>query len=116
MSAPTPDSATSCGPFADWAGVYRHRGYWPRPITPGTKACHVREWQKPDSELSEATLVSWRAPALIEEQAYMSGLCAGRLRGTPTNPTCLASPSRERLRAWSPGNIEAMFIVLARVA
>ena len=45
--------------FAHWAGVYRRRGYWPRPITPGTKACHVREWQKPDSELSEATLASW---------------------------------------------------------
>jgi hypothetical protein len=26
------------------------------------------------------------------------------------------SPSRERLRAWSPGNTEAMFIVLARAA
>ena len=34
-------------------------GYWPRPITLGTKACHVREWQKPDSELPEATLASW---------------------------------------------------------
>jgi hypothetical protein len=45
--------------FADWAGEYRRRDYWPRPITLGTKACHVREWQKPDSELSEATLASW---------------------------------------------------------
>ena len=45
--------------FADWADVYRRRGYWPRPITPGTKACHVREWQKPDSELPEPTLASW---------------------------------------------------------
>jgi hypothetical protein len=45
--------------FADWAGLYRRRGYWPRPITQGSKACHVREWQKPDSELSEATLASW---------------------------------------------------------
>ena len=45
--------------FAHWADVYRRRGYWPRPITLGTKACHVREWQKPDSELSEATLASW---------------------------------------------------------
>jgi hypothetical protein len=48
--------------FARWAGVYRRRGYWPRPITPGTKACHVRDWQKPDSELSEATLASWLTP------------------------------------------------------
>ena len=42
--------ATEAPPiFAHWAGLYRQRGYWPRPITPGTKACHVREWQKPDS-------------------------------------------------------------------
>lgn len=116
MSASSPDSEAARGPFGYWAGVYRRRGCGPRPITLGTKACHVREWQRPDSELSDATLASWRAPALIEEQAYMSGLCAGRLRGTPTNPTCLASPSRERLRAWSPGNTEAMFIVLARAA
>jgi hypothetical protein len=45
--------------FTDWAGVYRRRGYWPRPITLGTKACRVREWQRPDSELPEATLASW---------------------------------------------------------
>ena len=45
--------------FADWAGVYRRRGFWPRPISPGAKACHVRDWQKPDSELSEVTLASW---------------------------------------------------------
>ena len=45
--------------FAHWADVYRRRGYWPRPITPSTKACHVRDWQKPDSDFSEATLTSW---------------------------------------------------------
>ena len=39
--------------------MYRRRGYWPRPITIGTKACHVRDWQKPDSELPDATLASW---------------------------------------------------------
>ena len=59
MSAPTPDIESAPGLFADWAEVYRRRGYWPRPITPGSKACHVREWQKPDSELSDATLASW---------------------------------------------------------
>lgn len=59
MSAPIPDSAAARGPFADWGGEYRRRGYWPRPITPGTKACHLREWQKPDSELPDATLASW---------------------------------------------------------
>jgi Bifunctional DNA primase/polymerase, N-terminal len=45
--------------FAHWAGEYRRRGYWPRPITLGSKACRVREWQKPDSELPAATLASW---------------------------------------------------------
>jgi bifunctional DNA primase/polymerase-like protein len=45
--------------FAHWASVYRQKGYWPRPITPGAKACRIREWQKPDSELSEAVLSSW---------------------------------------------------------
>ena len=59
MSAPTPDRGAARGPFADWAAVYCQRGYWPRPITLGSKACHVREWQKPDSELPEATLASW---------------------------------------------------------
>ena len=50
MSAP--DREATRGPFADWAGVYRRRGYWPRPITPGTKACHVRDWQKPDLRIA----------------------------------------------------------------
>jgi hypothetical protein len=59
VSAPAPDREAARGPFAAWAGVYRQRGYWPRPITLGTKACHVRDWQKPDSELSDATLASW---------------------------------------------------------
>jgi hypothetical protein len=44
--------------FAHWAGMYRRHGYWPRPITLGTKACHVRDWQKPDSDFSEAILTS----------------------------------------------------------
>ena len=52
--------ATEAAPvFAHWAGVYRRHGYWPRPITLGTKACHLREWQKPDTEFSDATLASW---------------------------------------------------------
>jgi Bifunctional DNA primase/polymerase, N-terminal len=59
MSDPTPNSEAAPGPFADWAHVYRRPGYWPRPITLGTKACYVRGWQKPDSELPEATLASW---------------------------------------------------------
>jgi hypothetical protein len=61
--APSAGPVATEGPsiFAHWAGEYRRRGYWPRPITPGTKACQVRAWQKPDSELSEATLASWLA-------------------------------------------------------
>jgi hypothetical protein len=45
--------------FADQAPVYRRLGYWPRPLTLGTKACHVRDWQTPDPEMSEARLASW---------------------------------------------------------
>jgi hypothetical protein len=59
MSAPNAGCEAAPGPFANWAEVYRRRGYWPRPITPGAKACHLRDWQTPDPELSEATLASW---------------------------------------------------------
>jgi hypothetical protein len=60
LTSSTSPAMTGAPPiFAHWAGVYRRRGYWPRPITPGTKACRLPEWQRPDSELSEATLASW---------------------------------------------------------
>jgi hypothetical protein len=45
--------------FAEWARVYRELGSWPRPITIGSKACHVPGWQKPDAELPAAALASW---------------------------------------------------------
>lgn len=45
--------------FAYWARIYRELGYWPRQISPNTKACHARDWQKPDYELHPATLASW---------------------------------------------------------
>jgi hypothetical protein len=61
--------------FAHWAGAYRRRGYWPRPITLGTKACRVREWQRPDPELSEATLASW-----LTSHAHLG---IGLLMGSP---------------------------------
>jgi hypothetical protein len=32
---------------------------WPRPVKLGTKACHVKDWQSPDSQLPEAALASW---------------------------------------------------------
>jgi hypothetical protein len=59
--------------FARWAGVYRERGYWPRPITPGTKACHLKDWQKPDSELANATLAS----LLTSNASFGIGLLMG---------------------------------------
>jgi hypothetical protein len=45
--------------FADWAPVYRQRGYWPRPVSPRTKACKIKDWQKPDLELPSTALASW---------------------------------------------------------
>jgi Bifunctional DNA primase/polymerase, N-terminal len=45
-------------PFAELAPIYRPR-YWPRPITIGSKACHVSGWQKPDAEIPAAELASW---------------------------------------------------------
>ena len=45
--------------FATWAAVYRERGFWPRPVKPGTKACYERGWQRPDSELSPDVLKGW---------------------------------------------------------
>jgi hypothetical protein len=59
MSASIPDIAVAQGPFADWAAVYRKVGYWPRPVTAGSKACHVPSWQRPDADISGAELASW---------------------------------------------------------
>ena len=59
MSTPNRDSEAARGPFADWANVYRQRGLWPRPVTSGSKACHVKDWQNQDSEIFEVTLASW---------------------------------------------------------
>ncbi len=47
--------------FADWVDVYRRRGYWPRPINIGTKACHLAGRQKPDDEIPADELASWIA-------------------------------------------------------
>jgi hypothetical protein len=46
-------------PFSEWVDTYRRRGLWPRPVKLGTKACHVKDWQSPDSQLPEAALASW---------------------------------------------------------
>jgi Bifunctional DNA primase/polymerase, N-terminal len=45
--------------FADWAPLYRNQGFWPRPILPNTKACHLAGWQKPDVEIPTEELASW---------------------------------------------------------
>ena len=45
--------------FADWATAYRQLGYWPRPITLGSKACHLKDWQRPDSEILPAEREAW---------------------------------------------------------
>ena len=45
--------------FAHCAPVYRELGYWPRPITIGSKACHIAGWQRPDHEIPAAELASW---------------------------------------------------------
>jgi hypothetical protein len=47
--------------FAEWASPYRERGFWPRPISPKSKACHMRDWQTPDGELSVEVLQGWLA-------------------------------------------------------
>ena len=59
MSSSIPDAVPARGPFADWAGLYRERGFWPRPITLGTKAPHIPGWQRPDHEIAPADLASW---------------------------------------------------------
>ncbi len=45
--------------FASLAPLYRARGYWPRRITPGSKACYDAAWQKPDSEQPPERLQDW---------------------------------------------------------
>jgi Bifunctional DNA primase/polymerase, N-terminal len=63
------------GPFAGFAPVYRQRGLWPRPITIGSKACHIAGWQRPDDEISAAALSSWTSK--------YGDLGIGLLMGTP---------------------------------
>jgi len=45
--------------FAKHAQVYRALGAWPRPVRPGTKACHSKNWQLPDHELPPGTFRKW---------------------------------------------------------
>ena len=47
--------------FAEWASLYRERGYWARPITLGSKACKLPNWQRPDDKIPTDELGSWIA-------------------------------------------------------
>ncbi len=49
----------SKGIFETWAPIYRECGLEPRPVKPGTKACRLKGWTKPDSEFSPEVLESW---------------------------------------------------------
>jgi bifunctional DNA primase/polymerase-like protein len=46
--------------FAEHAQAYTEAGYWPRPIKNGTKGSHLRNWQKPDPDRAEKTILSWQ--------------------------------------------------------
>jgi Bifunctional DNA primase/polymerase, N-terminal len=60
-------------PFGEWVDTYRRRGLWPRAVKLGTKACHVKDWQSPDSQLPGATLASW----LTSRDVFGIGLLMG---------------------------------------
>jgi hypothetical protein len=45
--------------YRRWASTYRDLGLEPRPITPGTKACNIKGWQRPDAEILETERMSW---------------------------------------------------------
>jgi hypothetical protein len=52
---------TSARIFADWASLYQERGYWARPITLGSKACKLPNWQRRDDKIPTDELDSWIA-------------------------------------------------------
>jgi hypothetical protein len=47
--------------FAEWASLYRERGYWSRPIALGSKACKLANWQRPDDSIRDDEFASWIA-------------------------------------------------------
>ena len=51
--------SNGASPYAVWVAAYRKKGFWPRRITPGTKACHDTAWQKCDSEHPPQRLQEW---------------------------------------------------------
>lgn len=73
------------GPFARWATAYRRLGFWPRPITLGAKACHLRDWQRPDGEIPHDELASWKSKCghlgigLLMGSPFEDGMALGAL-------------------------------------
>ena len=59
--------------YAEHAPLYGDRGFWSRPVTPGTKKAAVPGWQKPDSEIPARTRQSW----LGQYAGYGIGLTMG---------------------------------------
>lgn len=45
--------------YMTWAPIYREKGFWPRPVAPGTKVAEVKDWERPDPELSANTTEFW---------------------------------------------------------
>ena len=62
-------------PFGEFARLYRERGFWPRPIAPGSKACPIKGWQRPDSDFPPESMELWAS------KHGSSGL--GLLMGSP---------------------------------
>ena len=46
-------------PFGEFARLYREWGLWPRPITPGSKACPIKGWQNSDHQFGQQVLENW---------------------------------------------------------
>ena len=63
------------GIFVTEAPLYRAKGFWPRPVTAGSKACYLPEWQKPDPEIGEEGL-----QRMLQENSDHS---VGLLMGSP---------------------------------
>ena len=68
-------SSREMGIFEEWAPVYRERGFWPRPIYPGKKACWEKGWQMPDHQQTPELLQEW-----LDKR---KGCGIGLLMGTP---------------------------------
>lgn len=45
--------------YQKFAASYREAGYWPRPISVGSKGSHLKNWQKPDHKWAERTIQGW---------------------------------------------------------